>query len=91
MTATGLTCGASAFPTVTRLSPMTPNRTQRRMPALPLWRQRLGPWRRLTTLMRPSDPVRHFCPSCPSRKPEVPLVRVCARGSWWSDWEHTRA
>ena len=30
------------------------------MPAVPLYRPRLSPCRRLTTLMRPSEPVRHF-------------------------------
>ncbi len=45
-----------------RLSPTTPQPTQRRMPLSPLYRQQSRPWRRLTTLMRPSDPVRHFCP-----------------------------
>ena len=44
------------------IAPITPSPTQRRMPLSPLYRQRSSPWRRLTTLMRPSDPVRHFWP-----------------------------
>src|SRR5215468_10461828 len=47
---------------LTRLSAMTPRPTQRFMPASPLYRLRSSPCRRLTTLMRPSHPVRHFCP-----------------------------
>src|SRR5258708_19560985 len=45
-----------------RLSATTPSPTQRSIPASPLYRQRLSPCRRLTTLMRPSHPVRHFWP-----------------------------
>ena len=37
-----------------------PSSSQRCMPRSPLSRQRLSPWRRLTTLMRPSQPVLHF-------------------------------
>src|ERR1700758_4302551 len=47
---------------LTRLSAMMPRPTQRFMPASPLYRLRLSPCRRLTTLMRPSAPLRHFCP-----------------------------
>jgi len=47
---------------LTRLSAITPRPTQRCIPASPLHRLRLSPCRRLTTLMRPSDPVRHFWP-----------------------------
>src|ERR1017187_2633739 len=50
------------LPILIRLSPITPSPTQRCMPRSPLSRQRLSPWRRFTTLMRPSQPVRHFCP-----------------------------
>src|SRR5258708_35922079 len=45
-----------------RLSAITPNPTQRFIPASPLYRQRLSPCRRLVTLIRPSHPVRHFWP-----------------------------
>lgn len=45
-----------------RLSPIMPSPIQRCMPRSPLSRQRLSPWRRLTALMRPSQPVLHFCP-----------------------------
>jgi len=45
-----------------RLSAIRPRPTQRFMPASPLQRQWLRPCRRLTTPMRPSQPVRHFCP-----------------------------
>src|ERR1700736_3318838 len=51
-----------ARPMLTRLSPITPSPTQRFIPVSPLYRQRLSPCRRLTTLMRPSHPVRHFWP-----------------------------
>src|SRR6267143_1439922 len=47
---------------LTRLSAITPRPTQRLIPASPLYRLRLSPCRRLTTLMRPSHPVRHFWP-----------------------------
>jgi hypothetical protein len=47
---------------LTMLSAMTPSPTQRFIPASPLWWQRSSPCRRLTTLMRSSHPVRHFCP-----------------------------
>src|SRR6476659_1424314 len=53
---------AMALPILMRLSEMTPRPTQRFMPLSPLYRQRLSPCRRLTTLMRPSHPVRHFWP-----------------------------
>jgi len=43
---------------LTRLSAITPNPTQRSIPASPLYLQRSSPCRRLTTLMRPSHPVR---------------------------------
>src|SRR5260370_32365848 len=39
-----------------------PNPTQRFIPASPLYRLRLSPWRRLITLIRPSHPVLHFWP-----------------------------
>src|SRR5258707_730628 len=45
-----------------RLSAITPSPTQRCIPASPLYLQRSSPCRRLTTLMRPSHPVRHFWP-----------------------------
>src|SRR5271168_1886506 len=48
---------------LTTLSAMTPRPTQRSIPTEPLYRQRSRPCRRLTTLMRPSHPVRHFWPS----------------------------
>src|SRR5712691_7357208 len=51
-----------ARPMLMRLSAITPRPTQRFIPASPLYRQRLSPCRRLTTLMRPSHPVRHFWP-----------------------------
>src|SRR6516164_9148810 len=51
-----------ARPMLMRLSEITPSPTQRFIPASPLWRQRLRPCRRFTTLMRPSHPVRHFWP-----------------------------
>src|SRR5690349_20233536 len=41
---------------------MMPRPTQRCIPEKPLWRHRFSPCRRLTTLMRPSHPVRHFWP-----------------------------
>ena len=47
---------------LTRLSAMTPRPTQRLIPVSPLYRLRSSPCRRLTTLMRPSQPVRHFWP-----------------------------
>src|SRR5437764_902781 len=49
-------------PMLMRLSAITPRPTQRFIPSLPLYRQRLRPCRRLVTLMRPSHPVRHFWP-----------------------------
>ena len=49
-------------PMLTRLSEITPRLTQRSIPTLVLYLQRLSPCRRLTTLMRPSHPVRHFWP-----------------------------
>src|SRR6266853_1169922 len=58
----GLNFLSMARPMLTILSPITPSPTQRRIPMTPLYRQRSRPWRRLTTLMRPSDPVRHFWP-----------------------------
>src|SRR5437868_1026726 len=51
-----------ARPIFTRLSEITPSPTQRCIPISVLYRQRLRPCRRLTTLMRPSHPVRHFWP-----------------------------
>ena len=47
---------------LTRLSAITPRPTQRLIPVSPLYRLRLSPCRRLTTLMRFSQPVRHFWP-----------------------------
>src|SRR5258708_5135907 len=47
---------------LTRLSAITPRPTQRLIPVSPLYRLRPSPCRRLTTLMRPSQPVRHFWP-----------------------------
>src|ERR1035438_569431 len=41
---------------------MTPNPTQRFMPASSLYRDRLSPCRLLSRLILPSQPVRHFCP-----------------------------
>ena len=58
----GADCFAMARPMLMRLSAITPSPTQRFMPSSPLYRQRLRPCRRLTTLMRPSQPVRHFWP-----------------------------
>src|SRR5438445_7692423 len=58
----GLEFFSMARPMLMTLSAITPNPTQRRIPTSPLYRQRSSPWRRLTTLMRPSDPVRHFWP-----------------------------
>src|SRR6202048_3324960 len=43
---------------LTRLSAITPRPTQRLIPASPLYRLRPSPCRRLTTLMRPSQPVK---------------------------------
>ena len=51
-----------ARPMLRMLSAITPSPTQRLMPTLPRYRQRLRPCRRLVTLMRPSHPVRHFWP-----------------------------
>ena len=53
---------AIARPMLTRLSEITPSPTHRCIPSSPLYRQRSRPFRRLTTLMRPSHPVRHFWP-----------------------------
>jgi hypothetical protein len=47
---------------LTRLSAIIPRPTQRLIPVSPLYRLRPSPCRRLTTLMRPSQPVRHFWP-----------------------------
>jgi len=52
---------AKVFPISIGLSAMTPNPTHRFMPASPRYRQRFNPCRRLTTLIRPSDPVRQAC------------------------------
>lgn len=42
---------------------MTPRPTQRSIPSSPfVAAPRQAVWWRLTTLMRPSAPVRHFCP-----------------------------
>src|ERR1700724_421626 len=49
-------------PMLMRLSAITPNPTQRFIPASPLYRLRLSPCRRLITLIRPSHPVLHFWP-----------------------------
>ena len=49
-------------PMLTKLSEITPRLTQRSIPTSVLYLQRLSPCRRLTTLMRPSHPVRHFWP-----------------------------
>ena len=46
-----------ARPMLRMLSAITPSPTQRLMPTLPRYRQRLRPCRRLVTLMRPSHPV----------------------------------
>src|SRR6266566_8293729 len=51
-----------ARPMLRRLSEITPSPTQRCIPWSPLYRQRSRPFRRLTTLIRPSHPVRHFWP-----------------------------
>ena len=51
-----------ARPMLMMLSAIMPSPTQRFIPASPLYRQRLRPCRRLETLMRPSQPVRHFWP-----------------------------
>ena len=45
-----------------RLSAITPSPTHRFMPSSPLSRLRFRPCRRLTTLIRPSHPVRHCWP-----------------------------
>src|ERR1039457_1776109 len=44
-----------------RLSAITPRPTHRFIPQSPLYLDLCSPWRRLRTLMRPSQPVRHFC------------------------------
>src|ERR1700746_3253128 len=48
--------------TVSAVSPITPSAIQRCIPTSVLYRQRSSPCRRLTTLMRPSHPVRHLWP-----------------------------
>src|SRR5271157_668467 len=45
-----------------RLSAMIPCPTHLLIPSAPWERQRANPYRRLTTLIRPSHPVRHFWP-----------------------------
>ena len=52
------------------------------LPASPLYWLRSNPFRRLTTLMRPSQSVRHFWPL----RTRASSARVCGPGSWWSDW-----
>src|ERR1700687_4462627 len=49
-------------PLLVRLSARPPTPTHRFIPASPLYRERISPCRRLTTLIRPSHPVRHFWP-----------------------------
>src|SRR4029077_7506243 len=51
---------------LTRLSAITPRPTQRLIPVSPLYRLRPSPCRRLTTLMRPSQPVRHLAVAEPT-------------------------
>src|ERR1039458_3073341 len=50
------------LPMLMRLSAITPSPVQRIIPLRPLYRQRLSPCRRLSTLMRTLHPVLHFCP-----------------------------
>ena len=45
------------------LSAITPRPTQRCIPSNPRYRQRFHPWRRFSTLKRPSHPVRQRCPA----------------------------
>ena len=64
----------STVAVLTKLSAMTPSPTHRRIPSAPRYRQRRRPWRRLSTLIRPSQPTRqrwprrnHRCRSCARR------------------------
>jgi hypothetical protein len=52
------------------------------MPAPPLYRLRFSPCRRVTTLIRPSEPVRHFCPLRNQRLAKLgkPLTLYAATG-----------
>jgi hypothetical protein len=56
-------CNAKQRPIWMMLSAITPRPTQRCMPLNPRYRQRFNPWRRFSTLMRPSHPVRQRCPA----------------------------
>src|SRR6516162_11653709 len=53
---------AKTLPILMRVSATTPNPTQRSIPSSPRYRLRFSPCRRLSTLIRPSQPVLHFCP-----------------------------
>src|SRR5215469_15750763 len=53
---------AKTLPILIRVSATTPSPTHRSMPSSPRYRLRLSPCRRLSTLIRPSQPVLHFCP-----------------------------
>lgn len=56
----GAFCFFLVRPMLMMLSAIMPSPTQRLIPSSPLYRQRLSPCRRLVTLMRPSQPVRHL-------------------------------
>ncbi len=61
------------FAVLIRLSAMTPSPTQRAVPSASRYRHRRRPCRRLSTLMRPSQPTRQRCPRRNQR------CRSCAR------------
>src|SRR5579863_6534530 len=53
---------AKTLPMLISVSATTPNPTQRSIPSSLLYRQRFSPCRRFSTLIRPLQPVLHFCP-----------------------------
>src|SRR5262244_4338451 len=53
---------AKTLPILMSVSATTPNPTHRSIPASPRYRLRFSPCLRLSTLIRPSHAVLHFCP-----------------------------
>src|SRR5439155_19510537 len=68
-----------------KLSAIPPSPTHRRMPSRPGYRQRRNPCLRLSTLIRPSEPVRTFV----RYETNAGAEEVSVRYLWFSCWAPT--
>src|SRR5215471_8049763 len=72
---------AKTLPILISVSATTPSPTHRSLPSSPRYRLRLRPCRRLSTLIRPSQPVLHFCPLRNQR-----FFGCLRRAALWVEW-----